>query len=150
MVQSRVPGDEYGFYVVSSLPAAWIAPLLLLGHVSFEAMVVPVIVAGVPVMAGLGWVMDRLQVHKALWATLDLGAGLAALFLALRSFPSPERAVAKNGSFGAYLVLSVCVGLYLSVILSLVLTCVARMVRALTSVLKETRQAIEGAHSAER
>ncbi len=149
LAQSRVPGDEYGFYVVSSLPAVWIAPLLLLGHVSFEAMVVPVLLAGAPVLAGLGWVMDRLQVGKVLWVVLDLGGGLAVLFLTLHSFPRLERAVGKNGSLGAYLVLSACVGLYLSVILSIVLTSLARVVKGLTTVLRETRRGIEESRRAE-
>jgi hypothetical protein len=143
LAQSKSPGDENGFYVLSSIPAAWIAPFILLGCGSKEAIPVFVVLAGVPVMAGIGWGMDRLRVRKILWAVLYLAGGLAALVLALSSFPSIERAVSANGSLWAYVLLASNLGLYASVALSVILTCIARGVRWSAAISKEAWRAIK-------
>jgi hypothetical protein len=129
LAQYRFPGDENAFAVVSSIPALWAALFFFAARVPKESIPVLVILAGVPVMAGIGWVMDRVRVRKALWAGLWLAIGLAVLYLMLRSFPSLERAISKNGSLWAYILLSASLGLYLSVPLSMVLTSIARLWR---------------------
>ncbi len=50
LAQWGSPGDEYGFYALSALPAMWLAPLLFLGRVSQGAIPIFVLLAGVPVM----------------------------------------------------------------------------------------------------
>ena len=127
--QSKFPGDEHGFYVTSSLPAAWIGPFILLGRASKEMIPIYVVLGGLPVMAGIGWVMDRLEVRKVIWAILYLVGGITIFFLVLSSFPSMERATGKNGSLWAYVLLASNLGLYASVILSVVARCIARSVR---------------------
>jgi hypothetical protein len=127
--QWRFPGDEYGFYVVSALPAAWAALFILVGRVPQEMIPICVLLAGVPVMAGIGWVMDRLGVRRVFWAVLCLAAGIAVLGVTLGSFPSLERAIGKNGSLWAYVLLASTLGLYAGVVLSVILNLVARTVR---------------------
>jgi hypothetical protein len=147
LAQSRFPGDEHGFYIVSALPAAWAALFLLLGQVPKETIPTCVFLAGAPVMAGIGWGMDRLRIRKILWAVLYLiGAG-AVLSAVLGSFPSIERAVGRNGSLWAYLLLAANVGLYLSAVLSVVATCIARVVTALRAAWKQARQGSGGPDS---
>jgi hypothetical protein len=147
LAQSRFPGDEHGFYVVSALPAAWAALFLLLGRIPKETIPICVLLAGAPVMAGIGWGMDRLRIRKILWGGLYLiGAG-AVLCLVLGSFPSIERAVGKNGSLWANLLLASNMGLYLSVVLSVVATCIARVVTAWRAAWKQTRQGVRGPDS---
>jgi len=143
LAQSKFPGDENGFYVLSWIPAAWIAPFILLGRGSKEAIPVFVVLAGTPVMVGIGWVMDCLRIRKVLWAGLDLAGGLAVLFLTLSSYPSIERAVSTNGSLWAYVLLASNLGLYASVGLSVILTCIARGVRWSTALSKEAWRAIK-------
>lgn len=129
VAQYRFPGDENAFAAVSSIPALWAALFLLAARVPKESIPVLVVLAGVPVMAGIGWVMDRVRVRKIPWAGLYLVTGLAVLYVVLRSFPSREKAISKNGSLGAYILLSANLGLYLSVPLSVVLTCIGRLWR---------------------
>ncbi len=140
LVQSQSPGDENGFYVVSSLPAAWMAPFLLLGHASKEMIPIYVVLAGLPIMVGVGWVMDRLEIRKVVWAIVYLVAGITIFFLVVGSFPSLERAIGKNGSLWAYVVLASNLGLYASVILSVILNRVERGMRWLAAVSKEAQQ----------
>jgi len=146
LAQWGSPGDEYGFYALSALPAAWLAPLLFLGRVSQGAIPIFVLLAGVPVMAGTGWVMDRLRIRRDLWVALCLVGGIAAFCVVLSSYPSLERAIGKNGSLWAYVLLASNLGLYAGVGLSVILTCIARAVRWSAAVWKEARQEIGGQH----
>lgn len=90
-------------------------------------------------MAGIGWVMDRLRIRRVLWAVLYGAGGIAAFCLMLGSYPSIEHAVSKNGSLWAYGLLALNLGLYASIGLSTILTCIVRGVRWSAAVWKETR-----------
>lgn len=142
LAQSKFPGDEYGFFVASSIPAAWMAPFLLLARVSKEAIPIYVVLAGTPVMAGVGWMMDRLQIRRVLWAIFYLAGGIAAFCLVLGSYVSLEQAVGKNGSLWAYVLLAFSLGLYASVVLSVIVTLIARAARWSVTIAKDARSAI--------
>ncbi|MCU0784840.1 MAG: hypothetical protein MUF81_12520 [Verrucomicrobia bacterium] len=60
---------------------------------------VSVAAAGALVLALAGGLLAWLRVRKALWTGLFAVSATAILFLMLRSFPSLERALAKNGSW---------------------------------------------------
>jgi len=110
------PGDEYGLWVISSLPGMWIA--WVVGNVGDIGAFLPkVLIAGGLVMGACGWLMDRLRVPVLAWG---IGVGLGTLGLALQVlayYPSWEKAMAKNGSLTAY----VCFGWNVSIVLASVM-----------------------------
>jgi len=136
------PGDENGFYILSSLPAAWFAPVIFLGRLPREMTPVLVVLAGTPVVAGLGWGMDCLRIRKTLWAVLYLAGGIAMLYVALRNFPNLTVAVRINGPLWGHVLLAANLGLYLSVTFSVALTCVARVGRWSRGVARDAGQVL--------
>lgn len=130
LMQSGAAGDENGFYVLSSLPAAWIARFVFAGRerVPEETLPVLVVLAGLPIMAAIGWVMDHLHVRRRLWAIVYLVGAASILTLALAGYGRIERAISKNGSLRAYVLLASSLGLFLSVFLATLLSGVARCV----------------------
>jgi hypothetical protein len=112
------PGDEYGMFIVSVLASIWLALLLDFGHLSEVYLLL--IAAGALPMAGFGFVLDWLPVSRRLWAAAYIVASAAFFAWGLLSFPSLERAIAKNGSISAYAFCAANLGLYGSVLLFLV------------------------------
>ena len=53
-------------------------------------------------MAVFGFLLDRLPVSRRLWAAVYIVASVALFAWGLSSFPSLEKAIAKNGSISAY------------------------------------------------
>jgi hypothetical protein len=87
--------------------------------------------AGAPLVALVGLAMDWVRVRKRLWGILWLGVGIAVFCAVLFSFPSIDRAIRKNGSIMAYVLLGVTVGLYAASLLSLVGTGAWRIAKRL-------------------
>lgn len=112
------PGDEYGMFIVSVLPAAWIAFFLQIGRLS--DVYLPLIAAGIPPMAALGFALDRLPISRRLWAAVYIAGGLGWFAWGLLQFPSLEAATAKNGSISSYAYCAANLGLYVSLLLFLV------------------------------
>ncbi|MEN6334000.1 MAG: hypothetical protein ABFE01_07035 [Phycisphaerales bacterium] len=126
IAQHRFPGDENAFYLISAIPACWIAPVVLVAHIPAEGIPNWVIPAGLAVMVLVGWGLDRLRVPRLLWTVLFLVFSVTVYHVVVASYPNAERAIGANGSLWAYGFLGVNVGLYLSVIVSAVATGVSR------------------------
>lgn len=123
------PGDENGMWLLSSAAGLWIAPVAFLGGASKAAIAVGIAVAGALVMAPIGYAMDFFHVRKLLWAILFPICALTVFVAAIMSYPSIERAVSKNGSWWAYILFSINIGIYISIILSAILTLIIRLSR---------------------
>jgi hypothetical protein len=108
------PGDEYGIFCVSILASLWLVFLLKFGHLSQVYLLL--IAAGALPMAGFGFLMDRLPVSRRLWAAVYIVASVAFVAWGLLSFPSLERAIAKNGSISAYAYCAANLGMYVSLL----------------------------------
>jgi hypothetical protein len=122
------PGDEYGLWAMGSGAGIWI--LFIVGNVGdIKGALVPVTVAGVLTMVPVGFLMDRIRVNRRLWAIAWLLLAGAVGVVSVFSHPSYERAIAKNGSLAAYVPYSCNIGLYLSALLSIVVTVGRRVVR---------------------
>ncbi len=120
------PGDEYGMYLLGSAPGLWIAPFVFLGKTSKAEAPVYIALALAAVMLVTGFAMDRFRIRKTLWAITFLACAFTVFAWSVLSFPSIERAISRNGSWWAYVLLSANLGVYLSVIVSAVLTAFAR------------------------
>ena len=108
------PGDEYGMFIASILPSVWLAILLESRHLS--QVYVLLIAAGALPMAVFGFLLDRLPVSRRLWTAIYILASVAFCAWGLLSFPSLERAIAKNGSISAYAFCAANLGMYVSVL----------------------------------
>lgn len=123
------PGDENAMWIVSSIAGMWIAPFAFLGKVSKSTAAGGLAVAGALVMLLIGIAMDFFRVRKRLWAIIFVICSLAVFAVAIFSFPSIERAINKNGSIWAYVFFSINIGIYLSIILSAIVTIIARITK---------------------
>lgn len=105
-----------------------------------------IILTGAAILAVLGFVMDRLRVSKRVWGAL-FGLSFAFLLLySLSQYPSLKRAISKNGSITAYAAAACNIGLYLSIILSLIFKGIAALIRRI----KETSKNKISRRDAER
>ena len=64
--------------------------------------------------------MDRLRVPRPLWGALFAAGFVLFLGWSLGLHPSLARAISKNGSITAYVAAACSLGLYLSILVSLV------------------------------
>lgn len=105
------PGDEYsGFFFGGSLAGLWI--LAILGSAgSVQQTAVLVVAAGSMTVAVAGWLLDKLRVSFVPWALLSLASAAGLCAWSLSRFPTLERALAKNGSYEAYVLPALNVGL---------------------------------------
>ncbi len=108
------PGDEYGMFCVSVLVSLWLAVLSKFGHPSEVYLLL--IAAGTLPMSVFGFLLDRLPVSRRLWAAVYIVASVGLFAWSLLSFPSLQRAIAKNGSILAYAFCAANLGMYVSVL----------------------------------
>ncbi len=115
------PGDEYALWVASSIVGVWWGFIFQVGDI--QQWHIPWLTAavGMVVLAPLGWALDRLRLDRRLWLGL-LVVGTIGMFLwSILSYESIDRAIRKNGSLQAYLLASINMGLYLSIIMGLLI-----------------------------
>lgn len=128
LLHFHFPGDEYGLWAVSSMAGTW--SLFLLPNIGdIHQPWIRLCVAGVGalVMMGAGWALWRLGVRKRLWTILWLVAAALVLFVTLQSYPSIERALAKNGSWTAYILSALLLGSYAATLISALVTLPVRL-----------------------
>lgn len=124
------PGDEYGLWAVSSI-AAWWGIWFWEGSVTTNPA--PAIVAGAIVMCLAGWAMDRLRCRWPVVLGLWLVIAAAICVRAVSQYPTIERAMAKNGSWLAYIYASSNLGLTLASAVMIVVVgawCIVRLSRS--------------------
>ena len=111
------PGDEYGLFCLSILVSLWLVFLLNFGHLSEVYLLL--IAAGALPMTVSGFLLDRLPVSRRLWSAAYIVLSVILFVRGVASFPSLERAIAKNGSISAYAYWAANLGMYASVLMCL-------------------------------
>lgn len=102
-------GDEYGGFGVGSAAGLWI---LLVNPISDASQVLaPVLITGAATMAVAGLMLDRLRIPFLTWLSLAFGFAFAFGIAWLQTFSTWQRSLGKNGSWLAYLLPSINVGL---------------------------------------
>lgn len=124
------PGDEYGGFFGGSLAGLWIIAAVR-SQGSVQCTAVFVLAAGSLTVAFAGWVLDKLKAPFLPWACLFFMTAAALFTRWFGSFPTVERALAKNGSYEAYLLPSLNLGLTLATLVILVSTGLYRLWRRL-------------------
>jgi hypothetical protein len=110
------PGDEYRFFVLSSIAGSWVCFLLPnSGHLSDVLWLI--LLTGFVVLGFLGFLMDKLNMSQRLWLVTFATCSFVILVWILTKYSSLHRAIQANGSITAYVVGASNIGLYLSVIL---------------------------------
>jgi hypothetical protein len=124
----QYPGDEYGLWAIGALPGLWV-PLLVHEGSPLSGLWL-ILAGGIPVMAGMGAILDRLRAPwLAAYAFWVIVAGCVCA-AAIGSFPSWTMAIAKNGSFQAYALSSLNLGLAFAGVGLIVVTGLYRAVQA--------------------
>jgi hypothetical protein len=104
-------GDEYsGFFFGGALPGLWIIAIVgSMGNVQHTAILVGA--AGAGTVAIAGWILDKLRAPFVPWALLFLVTATGLFAWSMSRFPTIERALAKHGSYEAYVLPALNVGL---------------------------------------
>ncbi|MFH1716011.1 MAG: hypothetical protein ABIF19_01560 [Planctomycetota bacterium] len=123
------PGDENAMWLISSAAGSWLAPFAFVAGASKQAVALAIALAGALVIGAAGFAMDWFRVRKLLWAILFVFCSSAIFVTAIMSYPSIERAISKNGSLWAYILFSINIGIYASIILSVCATLIVRVAR---------------------
>ena len=79
------------------------------------------------VMLIMGFILAKLRVKMKLWFVLYITLAAVILAITINSYPSIEKAMSKNGSWWAYIFGSLNLGLYASVILSVIITLIVKL-----------------------
>ena len=113
------PGDEYAMYAISNIIGIW--PILIF-QLDIHSLLTPTIVAliGGSAMVIVGFGMDRLRVNRWVWCGAWLIITILLFILAITPYPSIEKALSKNGSLTAYIAGSMNIGLYFSIVVSVI------------------------------
>lgn len=120
------PGDEYGLFIGSALPASWIMPFVSVSH---PRDILPPVFAAAPVTMALGgWSLDRIRVRPLLLASMWACGVIVLVLWALWEYPSYQRAMSKNGSLTAYVSAAANLSLYLSAASSFMVTGLTRCI----------------------
>jgi hypothetical protein len=100
---------------VGALAGTWF--LMIFGDFGGFWITVSVVIAvGIVVLALFGWAMDALRVpRRAWWIPWPIIAALICVST-IRSYPSYQRAISKNGSLQTYVLFSMNFSLYFSAI----------------------------------
>jgi hypothetical protein len=121
LLHFRFPGDEYALWAVSSLAGSWVFIFIPnVGDINQPAIRLLVAGAGAVIIAGVGGILSWLRVRWWVWTTLWLATSLAWLGFTVGQYPSLERALAKNGSWWAYIFSAMLMGCYSALLLGAV------------------------------
>ncbi len=121
LIHFQFPGDEYALWVIDSMAGSWVYFLvpnvgdILQGWSRFS-----VAGAGALVMAMVGWILCWLNVRKRIWTGLWAVGAVAWSGFMMSWFTSLEQALAKNGSWWAYLFSAAMIAAYLATLLALI------------------------------
>jgi hypothetical protein len=121
LLHFQFPGDEYALWAISSMAGTWV--LLLLPNVGdIKQLWLPLTVAGTGalVLAGCGALLRWLRVRWWIWTILWLIASAGWLAAMLSQYPTLERAMAKNGSWWAYILSALLMGANTAMVAGLV------------------------------
>lgn len=121
LLHFQFPGDEYALWAISSMAGTWVLWLLPnVGDIKQLWLPLTVAGAGALVLAGGGALLRWLRVRWWVWTILWLIASAGWLVFTLSQYPTLERALAKNGSWWAYILSALLMGTNTALVATLV------------------------------
>ncbi len=115
------PGDEYALYVYSSYIGVWIYYIFQAPDTNSFLFPALISLTGTIVMIIPALFLHKLKIRKSLWAVLFALCTISIFLFLITRYPSVAKALSKNGSLWAYIAASTNIGLYFSVILSIIM-----------------------------
>jgi hypothetical protein len=120
LIHFHFPGDEYALWVFGSMAGSWVSLLLPnVGDIHQWWIGFSVAGVGTLVMALAGWILCWLKVRKRIWIGLWAVGAVAWLGFMMSRFTSLEQALAKNGSWWAYLFFAAMMAAYSATLVAL-------------------------------
>lgn len=120
LIHFQFPGDEYALWVFGSMAGSWVSFLLPnVGDIHQWWIRISVAGVGAVVMAMLGWILCWLKVRKRIWTGLWALGAVAWWGFMMSRFTGLEQALAKNGSWWAYLFFAAMMAVYSATLLAL-------------------------------
>ena len=130
LLSFQFPGDEYAIYAVTSMAGTWAVILFKIqGDIHDFAFRGTITITGAIVMLTAGILLAKLRVKMRLWFVIYIIAAVVFLVVSLSNYPTIEKALSKNGSWWAYILGSINMGLYVSVVLSMIITLIIKLVK---------------------
>ena len=116
VISFQYPGDEYALWGYSSIAGTWIWFVFQAGDM--HNPMIPALAAGTGalVMAIPGLLLTKLKTNIRLWLWVFVICSVAIFIFTITRYPTIEKALSKNGSWQAYIFSSINVGLYLSIV----------------------------------
>lgn len=128
-------GDEHAMYVLSCIAGTWIHFFFRISdNVHDVAFRLLTSMTGAVIFAIAGTIMDLIRSKPFRWAIVFMTAMLLIFGSMLRSYPSLQRAISKNGSLWTYILSATVLALYVSVILCVLGNGVGRLWKAVRGV----------------
>jgi len=136
-------GDEHAMYIISCIAGTWIHFFVRLpGDVHDVSFRLLTTVAGAVPFAIAGMLMDLIRSRPSRWAIVFMTAMLLIFATMLRSYPSLQRAISKNGSLWTYILSATVLALYVSVILCMLGNGLARLWRGIRGVADDVAESM--------
>jgi hypothetical protein len=129
MLSFKYPGDEYGLWAYSSIAGTWI--WFIIPPFSMQSFITPVVTAliGALVITLPALLLVKLRVNIKLWFVIFVICATLVFISSIKSYPTIEKALSKNGSWQAYIFASINIGIYLSILLAAISTIVIKLVK---------------------
>ncbi len=122
------PGDEYGIYAVSCIIGIW--PFFIF-QPDIHSLITPTLVAviGGVTIGIVGFGLEKLRVNRWFWCVLWGVILIVLVITTVSGYPSIQRALAKNGSWTAYIAGSMNLSLCFSVVMSVIFKIIVLLIR---------------------
>lgn len=105
------PGHGWQLFAIGALPGVWFAFLVGAGSGAWSWLL-PTLLVGVPIVALLGVLLDRLAIDWRLWGIATGAFAAVAGYVLLQSHGDLDVAIAHHGSFAAYFFCALQLGSY--------------------------------------
>lgn len=112
------PGHGGQLFCIGAVPGVW-AGLLFDSAGGPSGWLVPTLVAGVPILWLLGWLLDRLQADLRVWLVVGAAATALAGYVLTQGDVDLERAIDHHGSMWAVFFCAMQLGSYTATLVSL-------------------------------
>lgn len=123
------PGDEYAMYAISNIIGVW--PFFLFQPPDVHGLLFPCLVAviGGLTIALAGFGLDKLKSNRWVWGLCWIVFSALFFAFAILQYPTIKNALAKNGSWTAYIASALNLGLYGSIIVSAIVGTIVLVIK---------------------
>jgi hypothetical protein len=119
LLAAQWPGFGHQLFSIGALPGVWVAFLIGTGD-STTSWLLPTVLAGAPLLAVLGVMLDRVATDVRLWLVAVLLVAAAAGYFLLGAHQDLETGLERHGGFLPFAICALQLGSYGATLLLLV------------------------------